>query len=306
MASWRRDYKKPVETMDVALKKVDDLCSSLNISVRRSQKMRNHTSIGIGGEIDCIAYPETVEAAAELVAGLNELEIRWSSLGAGSNLLVADDFIDRVAISLKLLEELLLFDGAQVKMHGGYRLSRLAKASAERGVSGLEVFADHPGTVGAAIARDDRRRGVKLISKVETLLVARNGVVKKVSPRECLAEDLKLVLGCTMKLKEEEDKQLLCKTVDRYQQKQMVKRSRYSVEPVFKPLRSRSVERLISEAGLRGFAVGEAAVASWNANTIVNSGNATTADFLKLVDRVKNEVFKKSGLEIELALSVWN
>ena len=57
--------------------------------------------------------------------------------------------------------------------------------------------------------------------------------------------------------------------------------------------------QIIQDAGLRGVSVGGAQVALWHGNIIVNTGNATSSDILKLSDTVASEVKKKFGYELE-------
>ena len=57
--------------------------------------------------------------------------------------------------------------------------------------------------------------------------------------------------------------------------------------------------RLIDESGLKGERVGDAEVSSVHANFIVNRGNATGADVLELVRRVRARVRQVKGVELE-------
>jgi UDP-N-acetylmuramate dehydrogenase len=186
----------------MGFEKIEEICRAAGATVRRGQKMSNHTALGVGGEIDCIAYPETREQAAQLVAGFDKESIPWSALGAGYNLLARDEPIHRVAISLKLLEELLIFDGAKARMHGGYRINRLVAAAADRGLTGLEGLAALPGTVGAAIRADDGAHKYRIASVVESVSISQDGRVVDLNRDEIDFADCKLILGCVMRLQE--------------------------------------------------------------------------------------------------------
>jgi UDP-N-acetylmuramate dehydrogenase len=61
---------------------------------------------------------------------------------------------------------------------------------------------------------------------------------------------------------------------------------------------------LIDEVGLKGFRVGGAQVSPLHANYFVNTGTATAADVLKLIDHVRKTVAKKTGVEMELEIKV--
>lgn len=63
-----------------------------------------------------------------------------------------------------------------------------------------------------------------------------------------------------------------------------------------RPLEGPPPGKLIEDSGLKGRAVGGAMVSEKHANFIVNTGNASSTDILKLVDVVREEVFSMSGI----------
>lgn len=56
---------------------------------------------------------------------------------------------------------------------------------------------------------------------------------------------------------------------------------------------------LIEQAGLKGRSVGGAQVSSKHAGFIVNTGGATAADVLALIEQVQEEVFSRFGVRLE-------
>src|SRR6266571_4901977 len=61
---------------------------------------------------------------------------------------------------------------------------------------------------------------------------------------------------------------------------------------------------LIDECGLKGFTIGGAQVSPLHANYIVNTGNATASDVLKVIEHVRKTVAKKTSVELELEVKV--
>ena len=57
--------------------------------------------------------------------------------------------------------------------------------------------------------------------------------------------------------------------------------------------------KIIDEAGLRGLELGGAQVGPWHGNFIINRGNAKASDIQQLVQRVQDEVWKKTGFFLE-------
>ena len=60
--------------------------------------------------------------------------------------------------------------------------------------------------------------------------------------------------------------------------------------------------KLIEDAGLKGFSVGGAQVSEKHAGFVINTGNATSTDVLALTDKIKQEVFSKFGIKLELEI----
>jgi len=62
--------------------------------------------------------------------------------------------------------------------------------------------------------------------------------------------------------------------------------------------------KLIDECGLKGYRIGDAQVSDLHAGFIVNRGNATAEDVIKLIKYVQDVVYDKTGKNIELEIEV--
>ena len=62
--------------------------------------------------------------------------------------------------------------------------------------------------------------------------------------------------------------------------------------------------KLLDEAGLKGFKIGNIAFCETHANFLVNLGNGTFEDAIKLIKLAKKKVFKNSGIELELEIKI--
>jgi UDP-N-acetylmuramate dehydrogenase len=65
------------------------------------------------------------------------------------------------------------------------------------------------------------------------------------------------------------------------------------------PFSTPGAGRLIEKAGLKGKRIGGAMVSEKHANFIVNKGGATAGDILMLMDLVRLEVKRMSGIDLE-------
>jgi UDP-N-acetylmuramate dehydrogenase len=65
-----------------------------------------------------------------------------------------------------------------------------------------------------------------------------------------------------------------------------------------------SAGRLIEEAGLKGYRIGDAQVSEKHANFIVNRGKARAQDILALVELVRQKVHQAKGIWLEMEIQV--
>jgi len=74
---------------------------------------------------------------------------------------------------------------------------------------------------------------------------------------------------------------------------------------IFKNPEGASAGRLIDEAGLKGMRRGGAVISTKHANFIINEGGATASDVFALIDKMKEEVLRLFGIELEEEVEVW-
>ena len=61
---------------------------------------------------------------------------------------------------------------------------------------------------------------------------------------------------------------------------------------------------IIKEAGCEKFYEGDAVISNKHCNFFVNNGNANSTDIENLIDRVKQTVNKKTGINLELEIKI--
>jgi UDP-N-acetylmuramate dehydrogenase len=72
---------------------------------------------------------------------------------------------------------------------------------------------------------------------------------------------------------------------------------------VFKKIADIGAGRLIDQVGLKGFRIGGAEISNHHANFIVNTGNATAADVIAIIKKVKETVKEQTGYDLETEIS---
>ncbi|HEX2709936.1 MAG TPA: FAD-binding protein, partial [Candidatus Deferrimicrobium sp.] len=139
-----------------------------NIEVAFQVKLREYTTIGIGGAADRLVFPRSAAQVREVVVAEGRSGRPVQVLGAGSNLLVADSGVSATVLCTKknLSKVVFLSDGSVIA-EAGVMLPRLAVLCALSGLSGMELLCGIPGTVGGALSMNAGAYGKSIGELVE-------------------------------------------------------------------------------------------------------------------------------------------
>src|SRR3972149_4735012 len=139
-------------------------------------RMREFTTVGIGGPAERIVFSHSVKEGQEVLAAERGANREVRALGAGSNLLVSDGGIRGTVICLKKNMGKVLFapEGAVVA-DAGVLLPRFAVLCALSSLSGAEELGGIPGTVGGALTMNAGAYGRSVGEIVEWVEIADDG-----------------------------------------------------------------------------------------------------------------------------------
>jgi len=276
-----------------------------------NEPMRRHTSWRVGGPADKFYEPASVAELQEILAALpRSTPLLW--LGLGSNLLVRDGGIRGAVIATAgLPRELERLDGDRVRAGAGLPCALLARACVRWQLGPAAFFAGIPGTVGGALAMNAGAFGGETWLHVERVTtIDRAGKLHErargqfeIAYRHVRGPPNEWFLGATFALARD--------STNPSELKAMLAR-RNATQPlrmpscgsVFRNPDGDFAGRLIESAGLKGTRIGGAVVSEKHANFIVNTGDATAADVEELIERVRAEVEKQSGVRLELEVRV--
>ena len=269
------------------------------------------TSLCIGGPADALVSPEDVHDVCRLVRQAQTVRIPIMVLG-GTNLLVQDGGIRGIVLSLANLAAIEIEDTRLVFAEAGARMPVLLGFAVHHGLSGLEWAAGIPGTVGGAVVMN---AGTKLGEMQDCL-----DAIQMVDPEGRLvtyaAADVSfayrsvslpegVVVGAWLRLTPASRETIDSRTKSYLQyRKQSQPLSQPNAGSVFKNPQGTTAGRLIEEAGLKGYRVGDVQVSTKHANFIVNLGQARSADVLQLIETIQLEVSQQTGITLELEWKV--
>ena len=272
--------------------------------------MAKLTTFKIGGPLDLLVEPENLDDLRRVLTFCRDQEITWLIIGRGSNLLVRDKGIRGIGIRLAGSFVEWEADETRVTAGAGVILTDLAKGTACLGLTGLEFACGIPGTVGGAVFMNagaydgEMSRVITIVEAFDALtmeLIRFTSAELEFGYRHSrFQKESKLVVtSLTLQLQRSDPEDANHKITEltcRRENSQPLDMP--SAGSVFRRPEGYFVGTLITEAGLRGFAIGGAQVSTKHGGFIVNKGNATAADVLALIKHIQKVIKERAGVEL--------
>jgi UDP-N-acetylmuramate dehydrogenase len=281
------------------------------ISHRRGAPLADYTWLGVGGPARILVEPDAAIDAATTLRLADEAGVPVLLLGRGTNLLVADDGFDGLVLHLGpgFDEGKVIIEGRRCIAAAGLRLAVLLDRLAVTGLGGLEDLYGIPGSLGGALAMNAGAYGTAIWPRVAWIeLALPSGRVTLVDAHEIDYGYRRVELppgavitGAMLKLERRDPRELL----ERHQLLTTDREGKHPLEypncgSVFKnPSRERTAAMLIEACGLKGHRIGGARISEKHANFMINTGNASAADFYELIRLVRDCVRERHGLELQ-------
>ena len=275
--------------------------------------MKRFTSMKVGGPVDVILFPRNVGELKKVIHYARKKSIPVMILGKGTNLIVRDNGIRGWVINLTLGLKKIRAEGEVVEAEAGAPLQRLVQFSIQKGLAGFEPFYGIPGTVGGGLAMNAGAWGSELkeILLSMTLMKKNGDIVER--PRSRLRFTYRglvlpskwIILKGRFQLKKGKKGEMVERVKSYLEQRRERQPLDYpSAGSIFKnPTRGRA-GRWIEDVGLKGYRIGQAMVSERHANFIINLGNATATDVIRLMERVEKKVSEEKGVCLEREVKV--
>jgi UDP-N-acetylmuramate--alanine ligase len=279
-------------------------------AVKREEPLARKTTIGLGGAARIYAEPASTADLQALVKTAKARALPLIVLGRGSNLVVPDEGVDGLVVSLRQPAWEIFEPRAdgRVWVGAGLRLKNLCGLAAKAGLVGFEFLEGIPGNLGGALRMNAGAMGGWMFDVVEEVsLMTADGDVRTlqkgemhVDYRHCAELHDAIALGALLKPAAQSEGASIAKQIEVYKEKRQKSQPREpSAGCIFKNPPNDSAGRLIDVSGLKGERVGDAEVSPTHANFIVNRGHATAGDVIELVRRVRARVEQAQGVQLE-------
>lgn len=278
------------------------------------EPLSRHTTFRIGGPAAVFCLPETPAQLLRTAELCREYGVRTYLLGNGSNTLFADEGFDGAVICTVALRLPVTVTGTTVSAAAGASLAAVCREAQKAALTGLEFAYGIPGTVGGAVYMNAGAYGGELKQVLSRVTFLDSDLQLETLPVEELAlgyrtsrfeTDGGCILEATFRLQPGDPQAIEARMQElmaRRREKQPLEMP--SAGSTFKRPEGAFAGQLIEQSGLRGFAVGGAAVSTKHCGFVVNTGGATCADVIQLTDEIQKIVEEKTGYHLSREIRV--
>lgn len=282
--------------------------------IKEQEPLHAHTTFRIGGPASYYLIPESVDEVRGALIFAEEKKLPSYILGRGSNVLFDDEGYHGAVIEIgRGMEQVTIGveqDGiVPVRAQAGIAMSTLAMQLAEAELTGFEFAGGIPGTLGGGIAmnagayggeiRDCIRGAVVMAESGEILTLAREQL--ELGYRTSIIQKKNyIVLEGIFGFPRGKKETILATMRELNRRRRDKQPLEYpSAGSTFKRPEGYFAGKLIEDAGLRGYRVGDAQVSEKHCGFVVNRGRATAAEVKQLIREVQEQVNRRFQVELE-------
>ena len=285
------------------------------VNVVANKSIADYTYLRIGGPADWFAEPTDIDELHELINWADEKNLTVRIIGAGSNILVDDEGVEGLVISLKKACARIDVNGTNITAGSAVMLPALAKKAASSGLSGAEFCIGIPGTVGGALQSNS---GTAINSDISTIVrqvtVLKNGKFRNYFHDDIIWGYRETSLKRSDNIVIEASFSLISKSNDAINSKMRAllasrKATQPTAEPnagsIFKNPTGDYAGRLIEAAGCKELGTKNAAVNRLHANFITHNGDAGSDEIVYLITEIQQKVYSSFGITLNPEIEWW-
>ena len=275
-------------------------------------KLANYSWFNLGGPSEVFFKPNNIEDIIFFFKTVKPKKI--TILGAGSNTLIRDGGIKGVTIKLSPHFSYLNLVSSNIIEVGAATLDKkIANFALENSLTGLEFLSCIPGTIGGAIRMNSGCYGQDISQILHSIKVVDIFGINK----EILASEIKLyyrdsdlyqnLIITSVKL---QGKSSVTEKILKKQQSLIEKKKNSQPNQIktcgstFKNPKDKKAWELIKESNCQNLQIGSAKISKTHCNFFVNDGNATSKELEELINRVKETVYQKTKINLELEIKI--
>tara|TARA_Y100001970_G_scaffold143786_1_gene176687 strand:+ start:4576 stop:5478 length:903 start_codon:yes stop_codon:yes gene_type:complete len=282
--------------------------------IYKNEKLSKYSWFNLGGSARIFCKPNSESDLINFLKKYGKNEKNVYILGAGSNTLFRDSGFDGVIFKLgKFFTQIKLLKDNKIEVGAATLDKKIADFASENSISGLEFLSCIPGSIGGGIMMNSGCYGYD-ISKIFFSLKAINmqGELKTFSKKDIkfiyrgsdFNKDL-IILSVILEGKPGNKNEIKKKQEEFINKKKETQPSKIKTcGSTFKNPQNKKAWELIKSSNCSDYVIGGASISSKHSNFFQNNGKATSSDIENLIEKVKKEVYLKTGTKLELEIKI--
>lgn len=277
--------------------------------LKRSYRLKDFTTIKIGGEAKNFFIANSVESLQEIIKNSQH---PYYILGGGSNLLVKDDILDKPVIKLGGGFDYIRMNDKYVEIGAATLLSVVIKYALANNLAGFDNLVGIPASIGGLVMMNASSFGSEISAYLyEVEAMDKHGFVRRLKKEEIIfsyrASSLNEYIILRIWFKVVKDYNTKSKISNYIKKRILTQDFEFpNCGCIFKNPETESAGFLIDACGLKGFRKNDAQVSNKHANFIINLNNASYNDVDYLIKHIKENVHKKFGIILEEEIKRWS
>ena len=276
--------------------------------IKENVLLSQYSTFRIGGPARYLVEASNSEELKAAIQESFKLNLPFLVIGSGSNILFPSKGYNGLIIVFNSTNDFLIKNDlikASAALPLNYLISNL------KNYTGLEWAAGIPGTLGGAIngnAGALKKEMAEIVKEVDCWEIKDKEIIEKKYPKEKCKFSYRssvfknnpnlIIVSATLQLQKGDEKQITERIKENISKRSKQPKG-FSIGSIFKNGETFSAGELIEKAGLKGKQIGGVKISEEHANFIINLGNATSEDVLKLIEIAKEEVRKKFSVNLE-------
>jgi UDP-N-acetylmuramate dehydrogenase len=278
------------------------------VKIEEGVELARFTTLGTGGPALAFARPESEAELEELLRWAEQRSLGVAVVGLGSNLLAADEGVDRLVLKLGGELAAIEIEADTLRAGGGAANAVVLHRARAAGLGGFEFACAIPGTIGGGVWMNGGAYGGDFAGVLERALVATADGCGWLTPaelglsyRHSQLRHGQVVVRAELALRPRPPEEIKAQVRElNTRRKAAQPTNRRTFGSVFKnPEHELSAGRMLEACGLKGHRIGGAQISPKHANFIENADGATTADALALMAEARRRAHEEFGVRLE-------
>ena len=294
----------------------NNFLKKFNNNISQNVNLSNYSWFNLGGYAEFLFKPNDKNQLIEFLAEVKKNNLKTTILGAGSNTLFRDNGVRGAVIKLgsnfsytKLIDKDIIEVGAATLDR------KVANFAKDNNLTNFEFLSCIPGSIGGGIIMNSGCYE----NEISKILLS----IQVIDKKDCKEKEIKkddinflyrgtnlpndlIVISAKFKGLISKKEKIEEKQSDFIQKKKLSQPSQIKTcGSTFKNINTKKKAwMLIKEAGCDSFNEGDAMISKKHCNFFVNNGKAKSSDIENLIKKVKDEVFIKTGVNLELEIKI--